>query len=64
MTAEHSPNTPPQADAILAALGQAAFVWDISTDAIVWTDQVTAIFQNIPTATLATGAGLASLLEP
>jgi diguanylate cyclase (GGDEF)-like protein len=55
---------PPQPAAILAALGQAAFVWDIASDAIVWTDQVSSVFADIPQATLATGAGLATLIEP
>ncbi|MDB5620583.1 bifunctional diguanylate cyclase/phosphodiesterase [Tardiphaga sp.] len=55
---------PPQANTILAALGQAAFVWDIATDAIVWTGQAAAIFKDIPPAALATGAGLSSLIEP
>ncbi|MDB5652585.1 MAG: diguanylate cyclase, partial [Tardiphaga sp.] len=64
MTSGQSPISLPQADTILAALGQAAFVWDIATDAIVWTDQVAAIFKDIPRATLATGAGLSSLIEP
>jgi diguanylate cyclase (GGDEF)-like protein len=64
VTSGQSPISLPQADTILAALGQAAFVWDIATDAIVWTDQVAAIFKDIPRATLATGAGLSSLIEP
>lgn len=42
----------PHPDEILAALGQAAFVWDIATDAIVWTDQAAAIFKDVPAAAL------------
>ena len=64
MTSGPSPIRAPQPDTILAALGQAAFVWDIATDAIVWTDQAAAIFKDVPPATLATGAGLSSLIEP
>ncbi|MEH2473873.1 diguanylate cyclase (GGDEF)-like protein [Nitrobacteraceae bacterium AZCC 2299] len=69
LTSAHSPSVPgsiepPQAAAILAALGQAAFVWDITSDAIVWTDQVSSVFADIPPATLASGAELATLIEP
>jgi diguanylate cyclase (GGDEF)-like protein len=67
LTTAPSPNAapaPPQAAAILAALGQAAFVWDIASDAIDWTDQAASMFADIPAATLASGAGLATLIEP
>ena len=37
-----------QASTILASLGQAAFVWDIATDAMVWSDHVAAVFPDIP----------------
>ncbi|HEU4805564.1 MAG TPA: bifunctional diguanylate cyclase/phosphodiesterase [Nitrobacter sp.] len=57
------PNVP-QVSEILTALGRAAFVWDIASDAITWTDQAASIFQEIDPAALATGAGLASLIEP
>ena len=36
----------PQTSAILASLGQAAFVWDIATDAINWSDHVGAVFAD------------------
>ncbi len=49
---------------ILAALGQAAFVWDIASDAIIWTGQAASIFQDIDPASLASGAALAKLIEP
>jgi diguanylate cyclase (GGDEF)-like protein len=49
---------------ILAALGQAAFVWDIASDAISWTGQAASIFQDIDPASLASGAALAKLIEP
>ncbi|MEH6951524.1 bifunctional diguanylate cyclase/phosphodiesterase [Nitrobacter sp. NHB1] len=54
----------PQVSEILAALGRAAFAWDIASDAITWTEQAAAIFQDIDPALLATGAGFASLIEP
>ena len=54
----------PQAAAILAALGHAAFVWDIASDAIAWTGPAADIFTDIPPETLASGAGLATLIEP
>jgi diguanylate cyclase (GGDEF)-like protein len=59
-----TPISAPQPDIILAALGQAAFVWDVATDAIAWTDPVAAVFKDVPPASLATGAGLAALIEP
>ncbi|HXL29113.1 MAG TPA: bifunctional diguanylate cyclase/phosphodiesterase [Bradyrhizobium sp.] len=57
-------STVPQASTILASLGQAAFVWDIATDAIAWSDHAAAVFPDIPAAALASGAGFAKLIEP
>ena len=54
----------PQASTILASLGQAAFVWDIATDAIAWSDDATAVFPDIPGAALASGAEFSKLIEP
>jgi diguanylate cyclase (GGDEF)-like protein len=54
----------PKASTILASLGQAAFVWDIATDAIVWSDHVSAVFADIPPASLAKGAEFSRLIEP
>jgi diguanylate cyclase (GGDEF)-like protein len=54
----------PQASDILAALGQAVFAWDIANDAMVWGEQVSAIFPGIPAERLATGAEFAKLIEP
>lgn len=54
----------PQASDILAALGQAVFAWDIASDAIVWGEQVGAVFPGIPAERLATGAEFAKLIEP
>jgi diguanylate cyclase (GGDEF)-like protein len=54
----------PQTSSILASLGQAAFVWDIASDAINWSDHVSAVFPDLPAEALASGAELAKLLEP
>jgi diguanylate cyclase (GGDEF)-like protein len=55
---------PPQASTILASLGQAAFVWDIATDEIAWTDHVAAVLPDIPPEVLRRGATFSSLIEP
>ena len=49
---------------ILASLGQTAFVWDLASDAISWSDHVGAVFPEIPAGSLASGAELAKLIEP
>jgi hypothetical protein len=54
----------PQASTILASLGQAAFVWDIATDAIAWSDHAASVFTDIPAAALASGAEFSKLIEP
>ena len=54
----------PQASTIMASLGQAAFVWDIATDAIAWSDHVASVFPDIPVAALASGAAFSKLTEP
>jgi hypothetical protein len=54
----------PQTSTILACLGQAAFVWDIASDTIIWSDHVGSIFSEIPAASLSSGAELAKLIEP
>jgi diguanylate cyclase (GGDEF)-like protein len=54
----------PQPSAILASLGQAAFVWDIASDAMAWTDHARSIFPDIPAAALGTGADFSKLIEP
>jgi diguanylate cyclase (GGDEF)-like protein len=54
----------PKASTILASLGQAAFVWDIASDAITWSAHANAVFSDIPVASLQTGAELAKLIEP
>ena len=54
----------PQTSTILASLGQAAFVWDIATDALHWSDHIGAVFPDIPAASLSSGAEFAKLIEP
>ncbi|WP_297533662.1 bifunctional diguanylate cyclase/phosphodiesterase [Nitrobacter sp.] len=54
----------PRVPAILAALGRAAFAWDIPSDTMTWTEGAASIFQGIDPALLATGAGYGSLIEP
>jgi diguanylate cyclase (GGDEF)-like protein len=54
----------PQTSTILASLGQAAFEWDIASDAIGWSDRLGAVFPDIPEEALASGAGFARLIEP
>jgi diguanylate cyclase (GGDEF)-like protein len=55
---------PPETSVILASLGQAAFVWDIATDALSWSDHLSEVFADIPPAALSSGAALARLIEP
>src|SRR4051812_18344367 len=67
--ASPSPQTPaatgqPAAATVLASLGQAAFVWDLASDAITWSDHAGTVFRDIPPAALASGAELAKLIEP
>jgi diguanylate cyclase (GGDEF)-like protein len=54
----------PQASTILACLGQAAFVWDLASDRIAWTDHLASVFSDIPAAALSTGSDFAKLIEP
>jgi diguanylate cyclase (GGDEF)-like protein len=54
----------PPASTILASLGQAAFVWDIATDEMTWSDHLAAVFPDIPTEALANGAAFSNLIEP
>ena len=56
-------SVPPQVSTILASLGQAAFVWDIAGDVIVWNER-NAVFPDIPAASLASNAEFSKLIEP
>lgn len=62
--ATSSPSIEPQVSAILTSLDQAAFVWDIASDAMVWTDHDVSVFRDIPASALASGAAFANLIEP
>jgi diguanylate cyclase (GGDEF)-like protein len=57
-------SAPPDNSAILASLGQAAFVWDLVTDTIRWSDHAGAVFPDLPRAALVSGAEFARLIEP
>ena len=54
----------PRVPAILAALGRAAFTWDIPSDSLTWTEGAVSIFQDIDPPSLATGTGYGALIEP
>ena len=54
----------PPLSTILASLGHAAFIWDLVTDEIVWSDDVAAVFPDIPLQQLASGAEFSGLIEP
>ena len=54
----------PEASSILASLGQAAFLWDLTADTIAWSDNAGAVFTDIPAEALASGAAFARLIEP
>src|SRR4029453_13447159 len=54
----------PQASSILASLGQAAFLWDLTADTIDWSDNAGAVFTDIPAEALARGAAFPPLIEP
>ena len=54
----------PQAASILASLGQAAFVWDVTAGSIAWSDNAGAVFTDIPPETLASATEFARLIEP
>ncbi len=58
------PAAAPEPATILASLGQAAFIWDIASDAMAWSDHASAVFADIPADSLASGAAFAKLIEP
>ena len=51
----------PQASSILASLGQAAFLWDLTADTIAWSDNAGAVFTDIPVEALASGKPVVAL---
>ena len=54
----------PEASSILASLGEVAFVWDIGTDALSWSDHLAQVFPDIAPISFQTGAAFAKLIEP
>ena len=54
----------PPASAILASLGQAAFVWDIASDQLLWSEHAASVFPDIPPERLASGVEFSNLIEP
>ncbi len=52
------------ASSILASIGQAAFVWDVTADVMAWSDHPGSVFPDIPATALASGAAFARLIEP
>ncbi|WP_456772971.1 EAL domain-containing protein [Bradyrhizobium sp. USDA 4369] len=54
----------PQTATILSSLGQAAFVWDLASDVIVWSDHVGAVFPDVPLPQLCNGTEFGKLIEP
>ncbi len=55
---------PADAPAILAALGQATFVWDIAADRLRWSDNVGSVLPDFPQAMLERASEFARLIEP
>jgi diguanylate cyclase (GGDEF)-like protein len=54
----------PQTATILSSLGQAAFVLDLASDVIVWSDHVGAVFPDVPLPQLCNGTEFGKLIEP
>jgi diguanylate cyclase (GGDEF)-like protein len=54
----------PPLSTILASLGQAAFIWDVATDEIVWSEHVASVFPDVPIDRLTSGAEFSGLIEP
>ncbi|MGO4712070.1 EAL domain-containing protein [Bradyrhizobium sp. 2TAF24] len=49
---------------MLAALGQATFIWDLASDAMGWSEAATRLFAGLPSEALASGSAFAQLIEP
>jgi diguanylate cyclase (GGDEF)-like protein len=52
------------ASSLLTALGHASFDWDIASDAIQWSDNVGAVFGDIPLDSMSRASEFAKLIEP
>lgn len=55
---------PADLSAIFAALGQVTFAWDIATDTLRWSENVSSVLPNFSQTTLARAGEFASLIEP
>lgn len=51
-------------EAILASAGQAAFIWTMADDTLVWAGDVSSILSALPETALASGATLGKYIEP
>ncbi|MEW6644512.1 MAG: bifunctional diguanylate cyclase/phosphodiesterase [Pseudomonadota bacterium] len=54
----------PDAAAVLAALGQATFAWDLASDAMRWSDTAARLFSGLPPDAFVSGGAFAELIEP
>jgi diguanylate cyclase (GGDEF)-like protein len=54
----------PPLSTILASLEQAAFIWDVASDEMVWSEHVTAVIPDIPVEQLVSGTAFSNLIEP
>ena len=54
----------PEASRILASLGEVAFIWDIGTDAMSWSDHLAEVFPDLSPLSFQNGAAFAKLIEP
>lgn len=55
---------PADVSAIFAALGQVTFVWDIASDMLRWSENVSSVLPNFSEAALARAGEFAGLIEP
>ncbi len=51
-------------DTVLACLGQAAFTWDVDSDALSWSANINEVLPGVPLAAMELGAEFAKLIEP
>ncbi|EFI53201.1 bifunctional diguanylate cyclase/phosphodiesterase [Afipia sp. 1NLS2] len=51
-------------DTVLACLGQAAFTWDIASDALSWSANINEVLPGVPLDAMELGAEFAKLIEP
>ncbi|GAA3845764.1 bifunctional diguanylate cyclase/phosphodiesterase [[Pseudomonas] carboxydohydrogena] len=51
-------------DTVLACLGQAAFTWDMASDALSWSANIHEVLPDVPSDAMELGAEFAKLIEP